>query len=235
MLELNGLSRWFGGNPVISALDLRVEQGEILGILGPNGAGKSTLFNLVAGALPPTAGTILFSGKDVTRTKLWDRCRLGIGRTYQIPRPFTHMSVFENVLVGAVHGAGLRQDKARKAAWQALDQCGLADKATRPAGNLSLLDLKRLELAKAVAVQPRLLLLDEIAGGLTDGECDLLLAILHDLHRGGATVIWIEHVIHVLRRFASRLAVLYGGTILVSGPPQTVLDDPQVKSIYLGD
>lgn len=234
MLELVALSRHFGALRVIEGLDHRVEQGEILGILGPNGAGKTTLFNLIAGVLAPSHGRILFEGRDITRLKVWDRCRMGIGRTYQVPKPFTHMSVFENVLVAAVHGGRRRLRVAAGEVAEVIEFTGLAPRMRVPAGQLSLLDLKRLELAKALAQSPRLLLLDEIAGGLTDAECDSLLAILHSVHARGTTIVWIEHVIHALRRLATRLAVVHGGTILSSGAPDEVLADGRVKEVYLG-
>jgi branched-chain amino acid transport system ATP-binding protein len=234
MLELRQVTRGFGGLRVIEGLDLDVAEGEILGVLGPNGAGKSTLFNLVAGVLAPTSGSISYRGRDITRMKVWTRRRLGIGRTYQVPKPFAHMSVFENVLVAAVHGGGLTIRAGRREAEAVLELSGLGAKADRPAAALSLLDLKRLELAKAVAGKPDLLLLDEIAGGLTDGECDQLLAILQRLHAGGATIVWIEHVIHALKRIATRMAVLHGGAILAQGGSDEVLADPRVREVYLG-
>ncbi len=234
MLELRKVSRYFGGMRVIEGLDLEVAEGEILGVLGPNGAGKSTLFNLVAGVLSPTAGAIVYQGRDITRAKPWDRCRMGIGRSYQIPKPFSHMSVFENVLVGVVHGGGRPIHRARSEACGILDFVGLGHLAATPAGRLSLLDLKRLEFAKALAQQPRLLLLDEIAGGLVESECDDLLMLVAEIHRKGTTIIWVEHVIHALRRVATRLAVLYSGTILAEGSPDAILADDRVKEIYLG-
>lgn len=235
MLELSGISRWFGGLSVIDALDLRVPRGEILGIIGPNGAGKTTLFNVIGGVLPPTSGSLLFSGRDITRMQVWNRCRLGISRTYQVPKPFSKMSVFENVLAAAVHGGGLSVRHAKERAEAVLDQTGLLHRASREAEQLSLLDLKRLELAKALAQRPRLLLLDEIAGGLTEAECEVLLEIVRTAHGADTTVIWIEHVIQALRRIATRMAVLYGGGIIADGTPETVLNDERVRTIYLGE
>jgi branched-chain amino acid transport system ATP-binding protein len=234
MLEIKGLSKHFGGVGVIEGLDLTVEGGEILGILGPNGAGKSTLFNLITGVLQPNGGTILYQSRDITRLRAWDRCRAGIGRTYQIPKPFRHMTVFENVLVAALHGGGLPLGKARAEAESVLELTGLAAHYRLNAGQLSLLDLKRLELAKSLAQRPRLLLLDEVAGGLTDAECDLLLDIVRKVHAGGGTIIWIEHVVRALRQLATRMALLYGGSIFASGTPDEVLADPRVKEVYLG-
>jgi branched-chain amino acid transport system ATP-binding protein len=234
MLELAALSRAFGGLTVIDRLDLTVAAGEVVGILGPNGAGKTTLFNIIAGVLPPSGGRVLFEGADITPMRPWDRCRLGIGRTYQIPKPFSHMSVFENVLAAAVHGGRMSMARAAGEAEAVLVRTGLARRALLPAGRLALLDMKRLELAKALAVRPRLLLLDEIAGGLTEAECDILLDTIAELHQGGITIIWIEHVLHALRRLVSRLAVLAGGTFIAIGAPQEVLADRRVREAYLG-
>ena len=234
MLELASLSRAFGGLVVINHLDFKVEQGEIVGILGPNGAGKTTLFNMIAGVLPPSAGHILFGERDITRTRPWHRCRLGIGRTYQIPKPFSHMSVFENVLAAAVHGGNMTLARAKSEAETVLTRVGLDHRALIPAGQLALLDMKQLELAKALALRPRLLLLDEIAGGLTEAECDVLLDTIREVHRGGVTIVWIEHVIQALRRLVTRLAVLSGGNFIASGKPEEVLADRRVKEAYLG-
>ncbi|HVZ54579.1 MAG TPA: ABC transporter ATP-binding protein [Pseudolabrys sp.] len=234
LLELAGLSRHFGGLNVIDGLALNVAEGEIVGIIGPNGAGKSTLFNLIGGNLTPNDGRIVYAGRDITGMTTWDRCRLGIGRTFQIPKPFHQMTAFENVLTAAVHGGGMPVGRAKERARAVLEQTGLWRKQDLAAGRLSLLDLKRLELAKALAVAPKLLLLDELAGGLTEAECNSLLDIVRDVHKRGTTVIWIEHVIRALRRVATRMAVLYGGSILASGTPDVILADARVKEVYLG-
>ena len=234
MLELASLSRAFGGLTVIDRLDFTVAAGEIVGIIGPNGAGKTTLFNMIAGVLPPSRGRVWFEGADITPMKPWQRCRLGIGRTYQTPKPFSHMSVFENVLAAAVHGGRLSTIRAGAEAMSVLRRTGLLHRASLPAGQLALLDMKQLELAKALAVRPRLLLLDEIAGGLTETECDILLDTIEAVHREGVTILWIEHVIHALRRLVSRLAVLSGGDFIAVGGPGEVLADRRVKEAYLG-
>jgi branched-chain amino acid transport system ATP-binding protein len=235
VLKLRGVSRQFGGLRVIQDLQLEVAKGEIVGILGPNGAGKSTLFNLISGVLTPDRGTVVYNGRDVTGLELWDRRRLGIGHTHQIPKPFGHMTTFENVLVAAVHGAGLSIREGRREADECLSLTGLHQRSRTRAGQLTLLDLKRLELARAIAGRPGLLLLDEIAGGLTEAECDALLEILRALHSKGATIVWVEHVIHALTKLAGRLAVLYSGSILATGTPQEVLADKRVKDVYLGE
>jgi branched-chain amino acid transport system ATP-binding protein len=234
MLAVAALSRAFGGLRVIDGLDLTVEAGEILGILGPNGAGKSTLFNLIGGVLPPSSGRILLDGRDITAMKPWDRSRIGIGRTYQVPKPFTHMTVFENVLVAAVHGGKMTVARARGECDAVLHRVGLAHRTEVPAGQLGLLDMKQLELAKALAVRPRLLLLDEIAGGLTEAETETLVTTIREVHAGGVTVVWIEHVIQTLLRLVTRLCVLSGGGILAAGAPHEVLADTRVRAAYLG-
>jgi branched-chain amino acid transport system ATP-binding protein len=235
VLEIKSLAKRFGGLTVIDGLDLAVGGREILGIIGPNGAGKTTLFNLVAGVLQPSAGTIRYAGREIGGLKAWNRCRLGIGRTYQIPKPFAHMTVFENVLAAAVHGGGLGIRAARGRAEAMLDLTGLAADHGRAAGQLTLLDLKRLELCRALAVGPKLLLLDEIAGGLTDAEVDTLLGIIQRVHEKGAAIVWIEHVIRALRRLCHRIAVLHDGSFVTIGEPETVLADARVKTIYLGE
>jgi branched-chain amino acid transport system ATP-binding protein len=235
MLELVGVSRRFGGLTVLDDLDLRIVAGEIVGIIGPNGAGKTTLFNVIGGVLAPSAGRLVYSGRDITHMTVWHRCRLGIGRTYQIPKPFSKMSVFENVLAAAVHGGRLSVAAARDRAEAVLRQTGLLHRARLDAEQLSLLDLKRLELAKALAQKPKLLLLDEIAGGLTEAECGTLLEIVRSVHASDTAIIWIEHVIQALRRIATRMAVLYGGGIIADGSPEAVLNDERVKAVYLGE
>jgi branched-chain amino acid transport system ATP-binding protein len=234
MLELASLSRAFGGLVVINRLDLKIRPGEIVGILGPNGAGKTTLFNMIAGVLSPSGGRILFENRDITRMRPWHRCRIGIGRTYQIPKPFTHMSVFENVLAAAAHGGNMLLPRAKREAEAVLMRVGLTHRAMVPAGRLTLLDMKQLELAKALALAPRLLLLDEIAGGLTEAECAVLLGTIREVHRSGVTIVWIEHVIHALRGIVTRLAVLAGGSMIAMGTPEDVLHDRRVREAYLG-
>lgn len=234
MLELVGVKRHFGALRVIDGIDLAVNKGEVLGILGPNGAGKSTLFNLITGNLRLTSGQIRFEGRDVTQDKPWDRVRSGIGRTFQIPKPFGNLSVYENLLVCATQGGGQSLKAARQTAAEVMDLTALDHRAEAMAGGMSLLDLKRLELAKALATGPSLLLLDEIAGGLTDEECIALLDIIALLAKRGITIVWIEHVVHALMRVATRLAVVAEGGLIATGGPQTVLADPKVQEIYLG-
>jgi len=234
MLDLTGLTKQFGAVHVLDGIDLTVPERAVLGIIGPNGAGKTTLFNIIAGVLPPSAGKVRFEGRDITAMRIWERCQLGIGRTYQVPKPFTNMTVFENVLTAALHGRGLAMGEAADRADAVLTLVDLDHRATTRAGDLSLLDLKRLELAKALGSAPRLLLLDEIAGGLTDAECDSLLQIIEEVRSNGATIVWIEHVIHALRSVADTITVLHGGRFIATGAPETVLVDERVRDVYLG-
>jgi branched-chain amino acid transport system ATP-binding protein len=233
-LAVSGLSKSFGGVTVITRLDMVVPVGQALGIVGPNGAGKSTLFNLISGDTPPDEGTVLLNGRDITRQKAAWRCRAGVGRTYQIPRPFTKMSVYETALLGAVHGAGLRGKQASNAAVDALDRTGLIPLSNRAAGGISLLDRKRLELARALACAPTLLLMDEVAGGLTEPEVEQLIGTVRQLRDGRLTLVWIEHVVHALTQVVERLLCLTYGRVLADGDPDQVLRSREVQEVYLG-
>jgi len=231
---LQGLHKAYGALTVTDNLSFELDAGEALGIIGPNGAGKSTLFNLLTGVVPADAGRMVFGGRDVTRLDASARARLGICRAHQVPQPFARMSVYENLLVAASFAAGLNGRAAREHCLQTLGQTGLMDHADAPAGGLRLLDRKRLELARALAAHPRLLLLDEIAGGLTDAECGALVEIVRQVHASGVAVIWIEHVLHVLVSFAPRLLVLDFGAKLADGPTNEVMTNPDVQRIYMG-
>ena len=233
-LAVSGLSKSFGGVTVITRLDMVVPVGQALGIVGPNGAGKSTLFNLISGDTPPDEGIVVLNGRDITRQKAAWRCRAGVGRTYQIPRPFTKMSVYETALLGAVHGAGLRGKQASNAAVDALDRTGLIPLSNRAAGGISLLDRKRLELARALACAPTLLLMDEVAGGLTEPEVEQLIGTVRQLRDGRLTLVWIEHVVHALTQVVERLLCLTYGRVLADGDPDQVLRSPEVQKVYLG-
>lgn len=233
LLSLENISKSFGALVVADAVSLSVAEGEILGVLGPNGAGKTTLFNLIAGSLRPNVGRVVFDGRDITALSAADRCRLGIARSFQVPHPFGGMTVFENALVGATFGREPRDPRSR--ALDVLDLTGMRSKANQLAGGLTLLDRKRLEMARALAANPRLLLLDEIAGGLTDSECVSLLTAIRDVHASGVTIVWIEHVVHALLSVAQRLAVLNFGRLIVEGEPRAVMESREVRSVYLGE
>jgi branched-chain amino acid transport system ATP-binding protein len=233
-LQLEGLHKSYGALKVTDDLSFSLEFGRTLGVIGPNGAGKSTLFNLITGVVQPDAGRILFDGQDITRRPATQRARIGICRSYQVPQPFNNMSVFENLLVGASFAAGMAEREARTHCAQILEQTGLLERANEPAGQLRLLDRKRLEMARALAAKPRLLLLDEIAGGLTDDECQELLQLIRSIHAQGVAIIWIEHVVHVLTAFVDRLLVLNFGAKLADGMPDAVMADAEVQRVYMG-
>jgi len=234
ILTLTAVSKSFGALRVTDGISLAVAEGETLGILGPNGAGKTTLFNLVSGQLRPDAGRIEFRGRDIVRDPPHRRCRMGMGRAYQIPKPFGAMTVFENLIVAAAFGGQAREKDTYDESVAILRATGLLTKANRRAGGLGLLDRKRLELARALATRPRLLLLDEIAGGLTEHEARELVAELRRIKASGVTMLWIEHVVHALFAVADRLVVLNSGRKLAEGEPSQVLADPEVQRVYLG-
>jgi branched-chain amino acid transport system ATP-binding protein len=225
----------FGALQVIDNLNVQLDEGEAVGVVGPNGAGKTTMLNLLAGQLRPDSGRIHFDGQDVTAMGARRRCLLGIARTYQIPQPFAGMTVFENALVGASFGSPGRSDaKAADAAVAALHRTGLLGQANRLAGSLTLLERKRLELARALATGPRVLLLDEIAGGLTEPEVQELVATVRELRAAGVAILWIEHIVHALVSVVDRLIAVDFGRKLIEGRPQAVLASPEVRDVYLG-
>lgn len=234
VLALDRVSKSFGALKVTDDVTLSVAQGEILGILGPNGAGKTTLFNLISGDLRADSGRVVFDNQDVSHAPPHRRCRLGIGRSYQIPQPFGAMTVFENLVAAASFGAQQAEHETYERAVAILRETGLLRKANHLAGSLTLLDRKRLELARALATQPKLLLLDEIAGGLTEHEARELVDEIRRIKAQGVTMIWIEHVVHALLAVADRLFVINFGQKLAEGEPQAVMNDPEVQRIYMG-
>jgi len=234
LLELDRVSKRFGSIVVADELSLAVAPGDALGIVGPNGAGKSSLFSLISGDLRPNAGEVKFDGRSVTRLDPAQRCRLVIGRTYQVPRSFEHMTVFENVLVAAHRGAALRGAEAFELVAAVLEETGLRAEANRPASRLGLLQRKRLELARALGAKPRLLLLDEVAAGLTEPEVLQLVAIVRGVRARGVAVIWVEHVVRALVGVVERLICLASGHVVGDGEPREVLASPAVKEVFLG-
>jgi branched-chain amino acid transport system ATP-binding protein len=234
LVRVERVSKSFGALKVVNDLSFQLDRGEALGVLGPNGAGKTTLFNLISGDLFADSGSVMFKGADITRLKPHRRCRAGIGRSYQIPLPFQDLTVFENVLVGAVFGAQKYEHQAYDSCIEILQRTGLADKANRLAGSLPLLDRKRLELARALATQPEVLLLDEIAGGLTDEEAHELVRLVNAIRADGVSIIWIEHVVHALMAAATRLIVINFGAKLAEGEPRAVIESPEVRRVYMG-
>jgi branched-chain amino acid transport system ATP-binding protein len=234
LLELDNVTKRFGRVVIAEDLSFAVGPGEVVGIVGPNGAGKTSLFGLISGDLAPGAGRVRLAGRTVTKLDAAARCRLGIGRTYQVPRPFGDMNVFENLLVAAQQGGGLRRQASYAAAVEVLERTGMTGQANVPAERLGLLQRKRLELARALATQPTLLLLDEVAGGLTDPEVAQLVEIVRGVNADGTTVIWIEHVVRALTAVVSRLICLAGGKFVGDGEPATVLAEPAVREVFLG-
>ena len=231
LLELEGLFKSYGALKVIDDLDVHLDEGEALGVVGPNGAGKTTMLHLAAGQLRPDAGWVRLDGRDVTGLPARARCQLGLARTYQVPQPFTGMTVYENVLVGATFGG---DTEPHPAALAALELAELTPKANRLAGSLTLLERKRLELARALATGPRVLLLDEVAGGLTEPEVHRLVATVRQVRQAGVSIVWIEHIVHALLSVADRIVAINFGRKLIEGDPHTVMASPEVRDVYLG-
>jgi branched-chain amino acid transport system ATP-binding protein len=230
VLEAAGVSRRFGALVVLEGVDFKVEAGEAVGVVGPNGAGKTTLLNVLAGSLRPTTGRVRFRGSDVTRLRSDRRCRMGIARTYQVPRPFGGMTVFENVLVAS----GRRGRAAYDPSVKVLELCGLIELANRRADSLGLLHRKRLELARSLATDPAVLLLDEIGAGLTDAEAVSLLETIREVRQQSVAIVWIEHIVHVLLQAIDRLVCFDAGRVIADGEPQAVIGDAAVIDAYLG-
>ena len=234
ILSARDVRRQFGALVVLDGVALDVGSGDAVGIVGPNGAGKTTLLDVLAGAQRPNGGTVAFRGEDVTGLGAAARCRLGLGRTHQVPRPFVDMTVFENALVGATTGGEKRGGEAEQRALAALERAGILELSNRRAATLGLLDRKRLEMARALATDPVVLLLDEIAGGLTESETGELVESIQALRGEGLAIVWIEHVVHALLRVAERLVCMSAGRIIAEGSPDAVMRDPAVIEAYLG-
>ena len=234
LLELAGVSKRFGSIVVADSLSLTLRGGDAVGIVGPNGAGKTSLFSLISGDLSPNSGEVRFDGRPVTRLDTAERCRLGIARTYQVPRSFEHMTVFENVLVAAYRGAGLHGRAAFNLVAAVLEETDLLDEANWTASRLGLVKRKRLELARALGCKPRLLLLDEVAAGLTEPEVAGMVAVVQQIRARGVAVIWVEHVVRALVGMVDRLICLAGGRFIGDGEPRAVLSSPAVREVFLG-
>lgn len=235
LLTIEGLNKSFGVK-VIDDLSLSVRSGDAVGIVGPNGAGKTTMLNLIAGDLFPDTGRVVYEGAEITSLSSEHRCRAGIGRTSQIPRPFEGMTVFENVLVGAAFGGRTRRSEndAVEVVTQALQRAGMLDDANTRAGSLPLLKRKRLELARALATEPKILLLDEIAGGLVEHEVHELVETIRDIHAEEITILWIEHIVHALLAVVDRIVAVSFGQKIAEGDPETVMSSPEVQQVYMG-
>jgi branched-chain amino acid transport system ATP-binding protein len=234
LLEASAVVVRYGELVVLDGVDLRIAAGDRIGVVGPNGAGKTTLLSVLAGSVAPAAGAVRLRGDDVTRLPQNARCRRGIGRAHQVPRPFGGMSVFENVFVGASAGGGLRGRAAHARCIDVLERCGMAALANRRAETLGLLHRKRLELARALATGPAVVLLDEIGAGLTDAEADELVGAIHALSAQGVAIVWIEHIVHVLVQVVDRLVCMDAGRVIADGPPAAVMQSAAVIDAYLG-
>lgn len=234
LLSCRGACKSYGAVRVIQDVDFDVLPNEVLGILGPNGAGKTTMFNLISGDTKMDAGELIFAGEPLRSEPAFKRCQRGIGRTYQVPQPYGGLSTFENLLVAAMFGAKRDTQDAYDHSAAILEYCGLSDRANTLAESLTLLDRKRLELARALASDPKLLLLDEIAGGLTDEESSELVELVRNIRDRNVTIIWIEHVLRAIMAAADRIMVLDFGIKIAEGTPQEVMKNPDVQRVYMG-
>lgn len=234
VLEAKNLTKSYGGVRVVDDLSVSLIEGEALGVVGPNGAGKTTMLNLLTGLVHTDLGTVVFAGQDISRRSADERCHLGLGRTYQIPKPFEGMTVFENVLVGGTYGRGQSEKASYELCARALQRTSLLPQANVLAESLSLLERKRLELARALATEPKVLLLDEIAGGLTEHEMQSLMDTIRQLRAEGISIIWIEHIVHALLAVVDRLVAIDFGRLIAEGDPTTVINSPEVRDVYMG-
>lgn len=234
VLSANKIGMSFGALHVLRGVDFSVRAGELVGVVGPNGAGKTTFFSILVGALRPDSGTVSFEGAEITELSMPKRCRRGLVRTHQVPKPFNGMTVFENVLVAAENGGEVHGGAAQQHALEALMFTDMLGQSNRLAESLGLLDRKRLELSRALATNPKVLLLDEIGGGLTEGESARLLTMILALNERGISIVWVEHVVPLLTRAVARLVCLHQGAIIADGIPAAVMADPAVAEAYLG-
>ncbi|WP_334028599.1 ABC transporter ATP-binding protein [Alteromonas sp. P256] len=235
LLSLKNLNKSFGKLKVTRDINLNIEQGDILGIIGPNGAGKSTLFNLITGNLAPSSGDVFFNDENISNLPAFKRARLGIGRSFQIPQPFESMTVAENIKAAFIYGAQKDSTAADSLAIELLTLTSLDKLANYKAESLTLLQRKRLEMARAMATKPSLLLLDEVGGGLTEAECQQLIQTVKDIAKTGVTVVWIEHIVHALLAVVNRLIVINEGALVADGEPNETINSTLVQRLYLGE
>jgi branched-chain amino acid transport system ATP-binding protein len=233
LLEIKGLTKYFGGLAALKNVDFQVEEGEFVGIIGPNGSGKTTAFNCITGFYHPTSGKVIFEGKDITKLPTYKVCRMGIARTFQIPKPFPELTVLENVMAGSI-GVGESISKAREKAEEILKFLGMEKLSLTVAKKLNVHGRKSLELARALATSPKLLLLDEVAAGLNPAELDFLIRCIHKIWKGGVTLVMVEHVMKTVMTLSERIIVLHHGEKIAEGPPKLIANDQNVIEAYLG-
>jgi branched-chain amino acid transport system ATP-binding protein len=224
----------FGDNHVLKSLNFELQKGEVLGVIGPNGAGKTVALNILTGILPPSKGKVVFEGEDITHLPITKRCRKGIGRTFQVPRPFENMTVLENIMVGSAFGNNKTQNESTDIAVEIAEIIGLGDKLFWFAGKLGLLDRKRLEIGRAMATNPKLLLFHEVAGGLTESEVGLIIELVKTVKEKGIGVVWIEHVLKTMREGTDRVLLMAEGRDVIVGKPEEVMTSKEVRDVYLG-
>ena len=235
ILEVSKVAKHFGGFTALHEVNLQVGRGERLGLIGPNGSGKTTLISCISGALQNDGGSIKFEGREMTGMKAFERTRLGIARSFQIPRPFQSMTVLENLMVPLAYVGGINGSKAEAEAMHILERMGLANKASTISAQLSQVELRKMELARAMAAKPKLLISDEALAGLAGAEVDEVLQILFDLNELGITIIMIEHIMQAVMKFSHRVVCLDTGRIICEGTPETIIQNPDVQRAYLGD
>ena len=234
ILTVENLGISFGSNHVLKDINFTLGEGEVLGVIGPNGAGKTVMLNILTGILKPTKGTIRFQDKEISHEGVTERCRGDIGRTFQVPRPFEQMTVFENIMVGGVFGAGMSEAEAKKKALEVAKIIKLDNKLDLFAGKLGLLDRKRLEIGRALATEPKILLLDEVGGGLTESEVGLIIDLVKTIKKQGVSVIWIEHIIRTMLEGTDRVMLVADGVDVITGKPLDVMNSAEVKKVYMG-
>lgn len=234
ILSVKDLGISFGSNIVLKSVNLELIHNEVLGVIGPNGAGKTVMLNILTGILHPSKGTVTFEGNEITKASVNERCRMGIGRTFQVPRPFEKMTVFENIMVGAVYGDKQTEKSAKETAHRVAEEIGISDKLTWFAGRLGLLDRKRLEIGRALATNPKVLLLDEVGGGLTESEVETVINLVRHIQASGISVIWIEHIIRTMIEGTDRVLLLANGVDVICDKPMAVMESKEVIEVYMG-